>query len=77
MSHPIFRDGCVDFLQALETKRVPFIVYSAGIGNVIEALFEKYYKRIPSNVNIISNWMDFNEEVQNFGSPFLQSLIFF
>uniref|UniRef100_A0A0K0F6T0 5'-nucleotidase n=1 Tax=Strongyloides venezuelensis TaxID=75913 RepID=A0A0K0F6T0_STRVS len=67
------RDGCVDFIENLNTNKVPLIVFSAGIGNIIEIYFKQTFKEVPNNIHIISNMIEFNEN--NVAVKFSEPLI--
>uniref|UniRef100_A0A914QND0 5'-nucleotidase n=1 Tax=Panagrolaimus davidi TaxID=227884 RepID=A0A914QND0_9BILA len=56
------RDFAVEFIQLIEDKNVPLIVFSAGIGNVIEMILQRNLGKIPSQLHIISNFMNFNKK---------------
>ncbi|CAG9531121.1 unnamed protein product [Cercopithifilaria johnstoni] len=49
------------YFDELERLKIPLIIFSAGISNVIEASLLFELGRIPRNVHIISNTMYFNE----------------
>lgn len=54
------RKGAKDFLSKLYENQIPIIIFSAGIGNVIEQFLQKencYY----NNITIIGNFIKFNE----------------
>ena len=53
-----FRKGAKEFLQELEQKKIPVIILSAGIGNVIEEFLKKQ-ECYGDNIYIISNFIDF------------------
>ena len=56
----ILREGFKDFLFQLYKNQVPVIIFSAGIGNVIEECLKNeqcYYE----NITIISNFIKFDE----------------
>jgi len=53
------RDNVQDTFRMLHRHQIPVLVFSAGIGNVIEELLRKYGILYP-NVEIISNFMEFN-----------------
>lgn len=56
----ILKDKCMEFLTLMEMTRVPFVLFSAGIGNIIEYAFMQQVGRIPQNTHIISNFMEFD-----------------
>uniref|UniRef100_A0A0R3RW90 5'-nucleotidase n=1 Tax=Elaeophora elaphi TaxID=1147741 RepID=A0A0R3RW90_9BILA len=49
------------YFDELERLKIPLIIFSAGISNVIEASLLFELGRIPENVHIVSNTMYFNE----------------
>ena len=56
----ILREGAKDFLFKLYKNNIPVIIFSAGIGNVIEQCLKKeecYY----NNITIISNFIKFDK----------------
>jgi len=60
--HPkIFREGTLQFLDFLNVHKIPILIFSAGVGNLIEGYLEKE-KKLTSNVHILSNTFTFNEQ---------------
>ncbi|XP_006823781.1 cytosolic 5'-nucleotidase 3A-like [Saccoglossus kowalevskii] len=60
-SKALLRDGCQKLCQVLHTHDIPLLVFSAGVGDVLEEVIKQqgcYY----DNVHIVSNYMDFNNE---------------
>ncbi len=57
----IFRDGTIQFLDYLSSKNVPLLIFSSGIGNLIEGYLKKE-DRLTPNINILSNTFEFNSE---------------
>ncbi|CAM9411549.1 unnamed protein product [Laminaria digitata] len=58
-----FRHGHGELFGWLENERVPLLLFSAGIADVLEeALKQRSEKPVPSNCHIISNRMAFDEE---------------
>ncbi|MCP9257976.1 hypothetical protein DINM_001144 [Dirofilaria immitis] len=51
------RYNCALYLEELERLKIPLIIFSAGISNVIEASLLFELGRIPENVHIMSNTM--------------------
>lgn len=68
------RDGAKEFLKNLQANKIPVIILSAGIGNVIEEFLKKqqcYY----DNIYIISNFIEFREDkMQKFTASILHSM---
>lgn len=56
----IFRKGAKEFLLKMAEKKIPVIILSAGIGNVIE-IFLKANNCYFENMYIISNFLTFNK----------------
>lgn len=56
------RDKVFDFMTVLHKHNIPMLIFSAGLGNVIELLLERYEVCF-DNVRVVSNFMDFNDEV--------------
>ena len=57
----MFRDGTIPFLDYLNSHNVPLLIFSSGIGNLIEGYLKKE-NRLTSNIHILSNTFDFNSE---------------
>uniref|UniRef100_A0AC35U2F1 5'-nucleotidase n=1 Tax=Rhabditophanes sp. KR3021 TaxID=114890 RepID=A0AC35U2F1_9BILA len=70
-----FRTGGEDFIESLNTHNVPLIIFSAGIGNIIEIFLKQTLKEVPNNVHIISNMMTFDEKnvVTAFEEPLIHT----
>lgn len=69
-----FRKGAKEFLDKLQQEKVPVIILSAGIGNVIEEFLKKQ-KCYHNNIYIISNFIQFKEDkMQKFTDPMLHSM---
>ncbi|ESO02553.1 hypothetical protein HELRODRAFT_106717 [Helobdella robusta] len=60
-SRIIFRKGCDWLFQQLNRLQVPLLVFSAGIGDVIEETF-KSRSKLYDNLKIVSNFIHFNDE---------------
>ena len=59
--HP-FRDGWEWFFKSLEEACVPLLIFSAGVGDVIQELLTQRYSISP-NMKVVSNFMKFDEQV--------------
>ena len=46
----------------LDMKHVPLLIFSAGLGNVIEEVITQQSK-LHKNMKIVSNYMDFDKDV--------------
>ena len=71
----ILREGAKDFLFKLYENNVPVIIFSAGIGNVIEQ-FLRNEKCYYDNITIIGNFMKFDENgnIMKFSDNMIHSL---
>jgi len=57
----ILRENINDFIKLLKNKKIPLLIFSAGIGDLIEGILKKnedYYNQI----SIISNFFRYDEE---------------
>ncbi|NXX98371.1 5NT3B nucleotidase, partial [Centropus bengalensis] len=57
----MLRDGFNELFEQLHKSSVPLFIFSAGIGDVLEEIMRQanvFY----SNVNVVSNYMDFDDE---------------
>ena len=55
------RDGTHEFMKDLSQTKVPILVFSAGVGDVIDEALRIHHME-EDNVKVISNYMNFNEE---------------
>jgi len=55
----ILRDGTEEFFEKLYNARVPIIVFSAGLGDMVEAVL-RYHNALFDNVKVISNFLKYN-----------------
>lgn len=56
------RDDCLWFFDELHQHRIPLLIFSAGIGDIIEEVITQQ-ARMLDNMKIVSNFMDFDSEV--------------
>ncbi|VEL33276.1 unnamed protein product [Protopolystoma xenopodis] len=70
----VLRDRVPEFLSILNHREVPVLIFSAGLGNVIELILERF-KICHPNIRIVSNFMDFNQEgvLSGFQEPLIHS----
>ncbi|UMM22231.1 hypothetical protein L5515_003551 [Caenorhabditis briggsae] len=61
-SRIVFKDGAEDFIQSLDAHNIPLVIFSAGIGNIIEYFLEQKLGAIPRNTHFISNMILFDED---------------
>ncbi|TNN47218.1 7-methylguanosine phosphate-specific 5'-nucleotidase [Liparis tanakae] len=59
-SSAMLRDGYKLFFDRLTEERVPLLIFSAGVGDVLEEVIRQNHVFSP-NVHIISNYMDFDQ----------------
>ncbi|VDN06917.1 unnamed protein product [Thelazia callipaeda] len=57
----VFREGAQEYILALHDYNVPLIIFSAGVGNVIDFFMQEAFGQLPNNVHIVSNMMKYNE----------------
>uniref|UniRef100_A0A915PY74 5'-nucleotidase n=1 Tax=Setaria digitata TaxID=48799 RepID=A0A915PY74_9BILA len=55
------KEGAKELMLALHDHNVPLVIFSAGIGNVIDFFFQKVFGVFLSNVHIVSNMMKYDE----------------
>lgn len=58
----LFRDGYKVFFDHLDEHQIPLLIFSAGVGDVLEEVIHQNHVFHP-NVRIISNYMDFDRTV--------------
>ncbi|XP_067687851.1 cytosolic 5'-nucleotidase 3-like isoform X2 [Haliotis asinina] len=57
----VLRDGCMWFFDELHQHQIPLLIFSAGIGDIIEEVITQQ-ARMHDNMKIVSNFMDFDSE---------------
>jgi len=60
-SNIVLRDRVSDFVAEVDRQRVPLILFSAGVGNIIEFVLKQQLKAMPKSIHLISNQMNFGE----------------
>ena len=58
------RDAATEFVRSVEAHNVPLILFSAGIGNIIEIVLKRNLGHVPQTLHVISNMMHFDENVR-------------
>lgn len=61
----VLREGCVKFFDILSAHDIPILIFSAGLGDVIETFLRTtFFKdgKVPANVRIVSNRMVFDKD---------------
>jgi HAD superfamily hydrolase (TIGR01544 family) len=56
------RDGVPTFLTSLTAQGVPLLLFSAGIGDIIEETLMQVLGKVPVDVHIVSNHMKFDKD---------------
>uniref|UniRef100_A0A4W6CM64 5'-nucleotidase n=1 Tax=Lates calcarifer TaxID=8187 RepID=A0A4W6CM64_LATCA len=59
-SSAMLRDGYKVFFECLAEHQVPLLIFSAGVGDVLEEVIRQNHVFHP-NIHIISNYMDFDQ----------------
>lgn len=57
----ILREGIHEFLDLLNKESIPLLIFSSGIGNIIEGYLKKENLLTP-NIHILSNTFDFDKK---------------
>ncbi len=57
----MFREGTIPFLDYLNSHNVPLLIFSSGVGNLVEGYLKKE-NRLTPNIHILSNTFNFNSE---------------
>jgi len=67
------RDNSGDFFRITEESVIPILVFSAGLGDLIDILFKQRMGKVPSNVHTISNFMEFDTKgiITGFRDPLI------
>lgn len=58
------RKDCKVFFKALEENKIPLLIFSAGLGDIIAEWIEYECGSIYSNMKIVSNFMIFDERTK-------------
>jgi len=53
------RDNATELLQILNKANVPVLIFSAGIGDILQGVIDSQNSLFP-NIKIVSNWMEFD-----------------
>ncbi|XP_040354558.1 cytosolic 5'-nucleotidase 3 isoform X3 [Ixodes scapularis] len=57
----MLRDGCESFFEMLHEHQIPTLVFSAGLGDILEETLKHFQCYFP-NLKFISNYMQFDDE---------------
>lgn len=55
------RDGCKSFFNLLHSLDIPILIFSAGIGDVINETINQQATFFPKNMKIVANFLKFDE----------------
>jgi 5'-nucleotidase len=68
------RDGAFEFLDMLVENNVPLLIFSAGVGTLIQKYLESENK-LTDNIHIIANFFEFNTqgEVTGYKTPVIHT----
>lgn len=59
MCKDILRDGTEELFEKLYNAQVPIVIFSAGLGDMVEAVL-RYHNVLYDNVKVISNFLKYN-----------------
>uniref|UniRef100_A0A8D2BDJ0 5'-nucleotidase, cytosolic IIIB n=1 Tax=Sus scrofa TaxID=9823 RepID=A0A8D2BDJ0_PIG len=71
-SSAMLRDGYKTFFHTLSQNHVPLLIFSAGIGDVLEEIIRQRRVFHP-NIHVVSNYMEFDEEVEEWRERYMDS----
>lgn len=57
----MLRDGCESFFEMLHEHQIPTLLFSAGLGDILEEALRHYQCHFP-NLSFISNYMQFDDD---------------
>uniref|UniRef100_A0A8D0Y087 5'-nucleotidase, cytosolic IIIB n=1 Tax=Sus scrofa TaxID=9823 RepID=A0A8D0Y087_PIG len=69
-SSAMLRDGYKTFFHTLSQNHVPLLIFSAGIGDVLEEIIRQRRVFHP-NIHVVSNYMEFDEEVEEWRERYM------
>uniref|UniRef100_A0A5F8AB62 5'-nucleotidase, cytosolic IIIB n=2 Tax=Macaca TaxID=9539 RepID=A0A5F8AB62_MACMU len=71
-SSAMLREGYKTFFNTLYHNNIPLFIFSAGIGDILEEIIRQM-KVFHPNIHIVSNYMDFNEDVEERRERYMDS----
>uniref|UniRef100_A0A7N4UZX6 5'-nucleotidase, cytosolic IIIB n=1 Tax=Sarcophilus harrisii TaxID=9305 RepID=A0A7N4UZX6_SARHA len=71
-SDAMLREGFETFFNTLYRSNVPLLIFSAGIGDILEEIIRQMNVFHP-NIHVVSNYMDFDESVEERRERYLDS----
>ncbi|KAM5213524.1 7-methylguanosine phosphate-specific 5'-nucleotidase isoform 2-T2 [Hipposideros larvatus] len=60
-SNAMLREGYKTFFNTLDQNNIPLLIFSAGIGDILEEIIRQM-KVFHPNIHIVSNYMDFDKD---------------
>ncbi|KAJ9062304.1 hypothetical protein DSO57_1012098 [Entomophthora muscae] len=69
-----YREGAHELIDVTAEKQIPVLVFSAGIGDIIEELLRSQ-KLLQPHVHVVSNSMSFDDEAPHYCNGFKRPLI--
>jgi 2-hydroxy-3-keto-5-methylthiopentenyl-1-phosphate phosphatase len=60
---PVCSDDADALIAHCESREIPLIVFSAGVGDMITLFLTQQLGRVPDNIHLISNMMTYNDQV--------------
>lgn len=60
-SNALLRDGCDVLFKTLQAHNIPLLIFSAGIGDILKEVL-KQQNLLLSNMEVVANFMEFDEE---------------
>lgn len=72
-SNVTLREKAKDVVNLVEKNQVPLLLFSAGVGNIIQEVMLQKYGNLASTTHIIANWMEYNAEgtLDKFSEPLI------
>uniref|UniRef100_A0A8C7B7F4 5'-nucleotidase, cytosolic IIIB n=1 Tax=Neovison vison TaxID=452646 RepID=A0A8C7B7F4_NEOVI len=71
-SNAMLREGYKTFFNTLYQNNIPLFIFSAGIGDILEEIIRQM-KVFHPNIHIVSNYMDFDEDVEERRERYMDS----
>ncbi|CAJ0568264.1 unnamed protein product, partial [Mesorhabditis spiculigera] len=74
-SRVLLRSGAESWLRGLQSSKVPVVIFSAGVGDVIEIKLQQQFGQVPPNVHILGNLMSYDAKgkVCAFSEPLIHT----
>ncbi|XP_073875669.1 7-methylguanosine phosphate-specific 5'-nucleotidase isoform X5 [Macaca fascicularis] len=72
LPHMVEWEGYKTFFNTLYHNNIPLFIFSAGIGDILEEIIRQM-KVFHPNIHIVSNYMDFNEDVEERRERYMDS----